>query len=126
MAVKSAQKAAEAEEKAKVEENTAKEEKTENKANTKPETEEKKTFVYIGPQLPKGKLKRNRVMIGTEKEIRETLADVIEEYPLVEKMIFPVEQLAEKKDRVKTPGNILNKYYADITASIAANEAKEV
>lgn len=40
-------------------------------------------------------------------------------------MIVPVAQLAEKKDRVKTPGNIMNKYYSDITALIAANEAKE-
>ena len=61
----------------------------------------------------------------TEEEIKAELEEVLAEYPLVEKMIVPVAQLAEKKDRVKTPGNIMNKYYSDITALIAANEAKE-
>ena len=122
MAVRNAQKATETEEKEKAVNTTPKEEKSENGANKKPE---KVTLVYIGPQLPKGKLKTNKIMIGTEEEIKAELEEVLAEYPLVEKMIVPVAQLAEKKDRVKTPGNIMNKYYSDITALIAANEAKE-
>lgn len=125
MAVRNAQKATETEEKEKTVNTTPKEEKSENGANKKPEKAEKVTLVYIGPQLPKGKLKTNKIMIGTEEEIKAELEEVLAEYPLVEKMIVPVAQLAEKKDRVKTPGNIMNKYYSDITALIAANEAKE-
>ena len=125
MAVRNAQKATETEEKEKAVNTTPKEEKSENGANKKPEKAEKVTLVYIGPQLPKGKLKTNKIMSGTEEEIKAELEEVLAEYPLVEKMIVPVAQLAEKKDRVKTPGNIMNKYYSDITALIAANEAKE-
>lgn len=125
MAVRNAQKATETEEKEKAVKYTPKEEKSENGANKKPKKAEKVTLVYIGPQLPKGKLKTNKIMIGTEEEIKAELEEVLAEYPLVEKMIVPVAQLAEKKDRVKTPGNIMNKYYSDITALIAANEAKE-
>lgn len=125
MAVRSTQKATETEEKAKAESTTAKAEKPENEANKKPEKAEKVTLVYIGPQLPKGKLKTNRIMIGTEEEIKTELEEVLAEYPLVEKMLVPIGQLAEKKDRAKTPGNIMNKYYSDIMAAIAANEAKE-
>ena len=50
---------------------------------------------------------------------------VIEKYPLVEKMLVPVTELAAKKDKVKTAGNILNKYYSDIVSAAAA-ETKEV
>ena len=125
MAVRSAQKAAETEEKAKAENTTVKAEKAETGADKKAEGAEKATLVYIGPQLPKGKLKTNKIMIGTEEEIKAELKEVLSEYPLVEKMLVPIEQLAEKKDRAKTPGNIMNKYYSDIMATIAANEAKE-
>lgn len=87
--------------------------------------EETVTVAYIGPTLPAGRLKCNRIFIGTMKEIKAELAEVLEKYPLVEKMLVPVEKLAEKKDKVKTAGNILNKYYSDIVSTIAANEAKE-
>lgn len=87
--------------------------------------EEAVTVAYIGPTLPAGRLKCNRIFIGTMKEIKAELAEVLEKYPLVEKMLVPVEKLAEKKDKVKTAGNILNKYYSDIVSTIAANEAKE-
>lgn len=87
--------------------------------------EEAVTVAYIGPTLPAGRLKCNRIFIGTMKEIKAELAEVLEKYPLVEKMLVPVEKLAEKKDKVKTAGNILNKYYSDIVSAIAANETKE-
>lgn len=87
--------------------------------------EETVTVAYIGPTLPAGWLKCNKIFIGTMKEIKAELAEVLEKYPLVEKMLVPVEKLAEKKDKVKTAGNILNKYYSDIVSTIAANEAKE-
>ena len=83
------------------------------------------TLAYIGPQLPAGLLKTNKILIGTREEIKKELAGVLEKYPLVEKMLVPVDKLAEKKDRAKTAGNILNKYYNDIVSSIAANERKE-
>lgn len=83
------------------------------------------TLAYIGPSLPAGLLKTNKIMIGTREEIRKELAGVLEKYPLVEKMLVPVEKLAEKKDRAKTAGNILNKYYNDIVSAIAAQEKKE-
>ena len=82
-------------------------------------------MAYIGPTLPAGRLKCNKIFIGTMKEIKTELAEVLEKYPMVEKMLVRVEQLAEKKDKVKTAGNVMNKYYSDIVSTIAANEAKE-
>lgn len=83
------------------------------------------TLAYIGPSLPAGLLKTNKIMIGTKEEIMKELAGVLEKYPLVEKMLVPIEKLAEKKDKARTAGNILNKYYSDITSMIAAHEKKE-
>ena len=83
------------------------------------------TLAYIGPSLPAGLLKTNKIMIGTREEILKELAVVLEKYPLVEKMLVPVEKLAEKKGKAATAGNILNKYYTDIVSFIAANERKE-
>lgn len=116
--------------------NTAEQEKAENgednKATgtkeTKPEATEKEEVVklaYIGPTLPAGQLKCNRIFIGTETEIKKELEAVLEKYPLVEKMLVPASQIGEKKDKAKTAGNILHKYYADLVSSVAGNAARE-
>lgn len=83
-------------------------------------------LIYIGPSLPKAMLKSNRIFEGTKEEIKEELAAVLEKFPLVEKMLVPVTELAEKKDKVRTAGNILNKYYSDIASSASAMLTKEV
>ncbi len=59
-------------------------------------TEEKEEVVklaYIGPTLPAGQLKCNKIFIGTEAEIRKELETVLEKYPLVEKMLVPASQM---------------------------------
>ena len=136
MAVKRAQKAAEAEERKQVVKDTGEQKKEESGADIKAtegeETaaagrteKEKLTLVYIGPSLPAGQLKSNKIFIGTMEEIEKELEAVMQKYPLVKKMLVPVEKVAEKKDKARTAGNILNKYYSDIASGIAANEAKE-
>ena len=72
------------------------------------------TLVYLGPTLPAGKLKSNPVFNGTEKGIKTHMSAVLEEYPEVEKLLVPVSQLAEYKDKIKNAGNVINKYYNDI------------
>lgn len=82
-------------------------------------------LIYIGPTLPKAALKKNSIFDGTEKEIKAHLQPVIEKFPLVEKMLVPVSELAEKKDKVRTAGNVLNKYYSDIVSAASASIEKE-
>ena len=131
MAVKkNATAAVEAAEKEKTVNNTTKDGKADSGANNEATEGEKKegetvTLAYIGPSLPAGLLKTNKIMIGTREEIEKELAAVLEKYPLVGKMLVPVEKMAEKKNRAATAGNILNKYYTDIISAIAANERKE-
>lgn len=105
MAVKkNATEAAEMEGKEKTVNNTMKDGKTDSGANNEATEGEKKeretvTLAYIGPSLPAGLLKTNKILIGTREEINKELAAVLEKYPLVGKMLVPVEKLAEKKER---------------------------
>lgn len=92
------------------------------KATKEPDTA---TLIYIGPTLPKGMLKCNSIFSGTEADIKAYLKPVIDKYPLVEKLLVTTDGLAEKKDKVQTSGNILNKYYSDLVSLAAANLAKE-
>ncbi len=131
MAVKkNATEAAESEKAAKVDNSTMKDENAENGAQTQPQTANKEPdtvkLIYIGPTLPKAMLKSNRIFEGTREEIKKELAEVLEKFPLVERLLVPVAELAEKKDKVRTAGNILNKYYSDIVSSASAMLAKEV
>ena len=117
---------AEATENEKVDTTTNETEKTENRAVETTETEpETVKLIYIGPTLPKAALKTNSIFDGTDKEIKEHLQPVIEKYPLVAKLLVPTRELAEKKDKVHTAGNILNKYYSDLVSVIAASLEKE-
>lgn len=131
MAVKkNATEAAESEKAAKVDNSTIETENAADGAQTQPQTADKEPdtvkLVYIGPSLPKAMLKSNRIFEGTREEIKKELAAVLEKFPLVEKMLVPVAELAEKKDKVRTAGNILNKYYSDIASAASAMLTKEV
>lgn len=127
---KNATAAAENEKAAEVENTTIETENAENGAQTQPQTANNEPdtvkLIYIGPSLPKAMLKSNRIFEGTREEIKKELAAVLEKFPLVERLLAPVAELAEKKDKVKTAGNILNKYYSDIASAASAMLAKEV
>lgn len=123
MAAVSAKTAAGAAKTSKVENTTIETEKAVETANTAPEEVVK--LVYIGPTLPKGQLKQNSIFEGTEKEIKKELEKVLEKYPLAEKMLVPVRNLAEAKRKVGTAGNIMNKWYADITSGMAGEFKEE-
>lgn len=76
-----------------------------------------KCFVYIGPTLPNGRLKGNAIFSGSREEVTAHLAGVLEDYPLVNDLIIPVEELAEQRVKVSTPGNYINKCFKDVIAT---------
>lgn len=82
------------------------------------------TFVYCGPSIPRGRLKENAVFRGTISDVLEYLADVVEQYPQIPRLIVPTNRLAAFSVKVKTPGNIAHKYYSDIASAI--RRGKEV
>ena len=112
-------------------ENTKAQEETKVQEETKTqvptvEQEEITKVIYVGPTLPRGKLKCNTIYEGTEAEINKELENVLEEYPLVSKMLVPIEKLADAKYKVRTTGNIMNKYYTDLQSVISAKLKQEV
>ena len=82
------------------------------------------TFVYCGPSIPRGRLKENAVFRGTLADVLNYLADVIEDYPQIPRLIVPTNRMAAFSVKVKTPGNIAHKYYSDIASAI--RRGKEV
>lgn len=95
-------------------------------AQDAPQAEEAEKLVYVGPQLPRGRLKTNKIFEGTRDQIlaSQEMAEVLKRYPLVKNMLVPVSKLAEAKQKIAAGGNALHKFYADI-ASLAATEGLE-
>ncbi len=91
-----------------------------------PQEAEPEKLVYVGPQLPRGRLKTNKIFEGTREQILASpeMAEVLKRYPLVKNMLVPVSKLAEAKQKIAAGGNALHKFYADI-ASLAATEGLE-
>ena len=82
-------------------------------------------FVYIGPSLPGGLLKKNAVMIGTFEEIKTYLAPVLEKFPQAERLIYPVEKAGYAMKKAQAQGNIIHKCYADLVSLTNAARMKE-
>ena len=95
-------------------------------AQDTPQAVEAEKLVYVGPQLPRGRLKTNKILMGTRDQILASpeMAEVLKRYPLVKNMLVPVSKLAEAKQKIAAGGNALHKFYADI-ASLAATEGLE-
>lgn len=88
-------------------------------AKSQKDKDSAETYVYIGPNLPSGaKLMANAIISGTKDQINGYYKDVIEQYPNVAKLIVPVTRLAESREKIKTGGNTLSKYYNDLAAQI--------
>ena len=76
------------------------------------------TFAYIGPSLPGGRLKSNTVLSGTYAEITGYYKEAVTLCPSVAKLIVPVSQLAQSREKTQKSGNIMHKYYMDVVAAI--------
>lgn len=123
---KAAEKAAKTEAAVKTEataETAVETETTAKSAREKDSGTEELQLVYIGPPLIKYQLLTNQIITGTQEDIDEYTKDARAVYPAVKHLLVSVDDLAEKKRRVKTPGNMYNKFYADI-ASAASVEAE--
>lgn len=93
--------------------------------DTAPEEEtapgERVKLVYFGPSIPFGKLRTSMILEGTQEEIDEYLADVVDKYPEAARLLTTPENLAKAMDKVATKGNILHKYAQDMAAKLRAN-----
>jgi hypothetical protein len=93
-----------------------------NRPNTgraaKPPKETARSWVYIGPSIPRTALTENGVTKGTRTAVEEHFRAVLEKHPAAKRLIVPIEELPEARAKVHASGNVLSKTYADITAAI--------
>lgn len=82
-------------------------------------------FVYIGPSLPGGLLKKNAVMIGTFEQIKAYLAPVLENFPQAERLIYPTEKAGYAMKKAQAQGNIIHKCYTDLVSLTNARMKEE-
>ncbi len=80
--------------------------------------EQKGIFVYIGPSLPNGVLKKGSVFKGTRSEVLKHLKVVADKYPDVEQLLVASEKLAESKSRIQEGGNLLAVTYGKLAAGM--------
>lgn len=77
--------------------------------------------VYIGPSIPKSKLRNGMILKGTQEEIEQFISGKIERYPEIKHLLVKPEELAQAQKKVQTKGNILHKYYQDMAAKAAGS-----
>ena len=67
-----------------------------------------KRLIYIGPNLSRGRLLQYQVFIGG---LPEHLDAEFDEFPQLERLFVPLENLNEAVEDAKKAGTPLNKYY---------------
>lgn len=68
----------------------------------------KKTRIYVGPNLSRGRLMRYSTFIGG---LPQNLSSEFEAMPELARLFVPVENLSRAVEEVNTKGTPLNKYY---------------
>ena len=70
--------------------------------------------VYIGPSI-RGVIQTGTIYSGSRQQTEAFLAQAIKKHPLIAKLISPEKTFAEDRIKVKTAGNLLNEYYAQLS-----------
>ncbi len=83
----------------------------------KPVVDDSPFCVYIGPNI-RGLVRTNAIYEGSKGEVIKQLADAIEKYPLIEKMVSPSKTFVEDRMKVKTAGNALNVYFNELVQQL--------
>lgn len=71
--------------------------------------------VYLGPTIH-GVIQSGTIYNGNRKATEKALAEAIEKYPLIAKLIVTDKTLAEDRIKVKTSGNALNVFYRKLAS----------
>ena len=98
----------------------------EEKKPAKEETAQECThYIYVGPSVPNGKMKNGAVYNGTINDIKAYLAEDLAAYPAAEKLIIPLDDLAEVQAKVNQSGNSYNNHYNETAALITAKKKED-
>ena len=73
--------------------------------------------VYIGPSI-RGVIQSGTIVGGTRNAALTTFSTAIEQYPRIADLVVSGETLVVDRIKVKTAGNLLNKYYNDLVSTL--------
>lgn len=79
--------------------------------------EAQELFVYLGPTI-RGVIQKGSFFSGTRESVEAQLSGAIAKYPSIKGLIVSGDTLAEDRLKLKTPGNLLSKKYAELAAEI--------
>lgn len=88
-------------------------------------TTQKETYIYVGPTLPDGSLRKNQTLRGTRDEVLVYLAPQIAKYPQVKRLIVPVSGLAKEKRRIEAGDNAVGQAYGALSAATMKTQEEE-
>ena len=72
--------------------------------------------MYIGPSLTFEKLRTSQILLGTQDEIDQFMAPIVEKYPEAAFLLVTPEALPDAMEKVGSKTSILHKYYEDMLA----------
>ena len=72
-------------------------------------------FVYVGPSLPKGRLKKGTIFRGTKAMVLKHLEPVISEYPEVQGLLVTSDKLGKARELLRIGGNFMSVTYDKLT-----------
>lgn len=83
---------------------------------------QKGTYIYVGPTLPDGSLRKNQTLRGTHEEVLAYLAPQTQKYPQVKRLIVSVSGLAQEKRKIEAGGNAAGQAYSVLNAATTTKE----
>lgn len=81
-------------------------------------------MVYIGPSIPRSKLRNGQILSGTEAEIMEFVGELSERYAEIKYLLVEPKRLSEAQKQAQEEGNILHKYYQDMAAKARTSRGR--
>lgn len=99
--------------------------KTGSKAATQKSKAVVETYIYVGPTLPDGSLRKNQTLRGTRDAVLAYLASQIAKYPQVQRLIVPVSGLAKEKRRIEAGDNAAAQAYGALSAATMNTQKEE-
>ena len=86
-----------------------------------PEQEEQ-PVIYCGPTLPR---QYGLLQYGIFNGIPDHVQQVIDQYPVIGKLIIPVDQLAQIRIAIATKGSVQSAFYQQIVAEFTVKAVKK-
>lgn len=99
--------------------------KTGSKAATQKSKAAVETYIYVGPTLPDGSLRKNQTLRDTRDAVLAHLAAPLATYPQAKQLLVPLGSLAKEKRRIEAGDNAAAQAYGALSAATMNTQKEE-